>query len=152
MLYKKLITHVEPHVCTVSLLEREENSAIQVIINQSINQLFRLIPDPTEGTWIFCIGGPIVESSVGVGGLHHLHKNHLINVTVFRHFIQTPVTHSKTENTDSQLGLKERLTFTSTTSSMLQSASVSKRDSRRCDVELPGRLLRYTPLLRLSAS
>ena len=33
--YKKLVTHVEPQASAVSLLKRAENSAIQVIINQS---------------------------------------------------------------------------------------------------------------------
>ena len=35
--YKKLVTHVAPHASAVSLLKRAENSAIYVIINQSIN-------------------------------------------------------------------------------------------------------------------
>ena len=34
--YKNLVTHVESHASTVSLLKRVENSAIQVIINQSM--------------------------------------------------------------------------------------------------------------------
>ena len=39
MRYKKLVTHVEPHTSTVSLLEKVENSAIwlSAIINQLIN-------------------------------------------------------------------------------------------------------------------
>ena len=36
-LYKKLVTHVEPHASAVSLLKRAENSAISAIINQSIS-------------------------------------------------------------------------------------------------------------------
>ena len=33
----KLVTHVQPQTSAVSLLKRAENSAIYVIINQSIN-------------------------------------------------------------------------------------------------------------------
>ena len=37
--YKKLVIHVEPHASAVSLLKREENSAIQATsINQSIKK------------------------------------------------------------------------------------------------------------------
>ena len=35
--YKDLVTHVESHASAVSLLKRAENSAIQAIINQSVN-------------------------------------------------------------------------------------------------------------------
>ena len=41
--YEKLVTHVEPHASTVSLLKRAENSAISAIINQKPTDFERFL-------------------------------------------------------------------------------------------------------------